>query len=219
MLDCRCHVSVIGSNVRIVFSPSRRPIVPPSRPPCRHRGTTAPAQKMFAGSFSPSAMRGGNTAPCRLGDGIEQIRATLGGAGEVEDLAGAEHHRVDGDSGNGELRRPPADGGGVGARGCCEGRRSDVTAAGRCQRRAPSALEPDSVSVARARIAACSAACAAPSVRVSIWRSLSSAGDSAAVRAAVREMRSPASVSSAEADRTAIAPPVRAIATNPACHQ
>ena len=62
MLAWRRQVSVIGSNVKIVFRPSRRPIVPPITSTVPSLRNDCPAQKMLAGSFSPSAIRGGKTA-------------------------------------------------------------------------------------------------------------------------------------------------------------
>ena len=62
MFACCFHFSVIGSNVKIVLSPSRRPTVPPITSTVPSSRNDWPAQKMLAGSSSPPGIFGGYTA-------------------------------------------------------------------------------------------------------------------------------------------------------------
>ena len=98
-----------GRRVKIVFRPSRRPTVPPMTSTVPSSRNDWPAQKMLAGSSSPPGIFGGYTALVVFVTGSSRNARPGGGAGEVEDLAGVQHHGVHGDAGNRELRRPLAD--------------------------------------------------------------------------------------------------------------
>ena len=101
----------------MVLRPSRRPTVPPITITVPSSRNDWPAQKRLAGSSSPPGIFGGYTARVVFVTGSSRNARPEVVPGEVEDLAGVQHHGVHRDAGDRELGRPLADLRGIGADG------------------------------------------------------------------------------------------------------